>query len=96
MPTKKVMYDARSLNPHEGDQVTVLVQHQGQDEMERLTAVYLGSTQLEAYTTPYFKFLVSNQVRLINANAVREWRYTLAAPNFELPQIEAESDNGGW
>lgn len=93
MPVKKVMYDARSLNPDEGDEVTVLVRHHGQDDMEQLTAIYLGSIQLEAYTTPYFKFMVGGQIRLINANAIREWRYTLAAPNLDLPQIEAE--NGG-
>lgn len=98
MPTKQVHYDARSLNPSVGDKVTVLIQHLNQD-IEVVDAIYLGSHQLECYTTPYFKFLTNhNQVRLINSNAVREWKFQIATPDFNLPQIEAEtsSDDPLW
>jgi hypothetical protein len=92
MSFKQVFYDARSINPKQGDEVTVLVQHFEQAP-EELKAVYMGSVQMEAYTTPYFKFMCPNhQVRLISSNAIREWRFTIQAPNLETPQLPKPDD----
>lgn len=91
LPSKQVYYDARSMNPSVGDQVQVVVQHHEQPA-ETLIAIYLGSVQIESYTTPYFKFLVNQQVRLISSNAVREWQYTIAAPVIS-PQMPALEDD---
>ncbi|MCB0176182.1 MAG: hypothetical protein KDJ97_37130 [Anaerolineae bacterium] len=92
MSIKQVLYDARSLNPTVGDTVTVLIQHHDQD-IETLEAIYLGADQVYSYTTPYFKFLEKgNRVRLINANAVKEWQFTIAQPGF-APQLANGDEN---
>ena len=79
MPFKQVHYDSRSLSPERGDQVEVVIHHQGQ-EPEIVEAVFMGTEQIYSYTTPYFRFLIGTEVRLVNANAVREWRFTIAPP----------------
>jgi hypothetical protein len=90
LPNKQVYYDARSMNPTVGDTCQVLIQHMDQPP-ETLTAIYLGSVQLESYTTPYFKFLVGSSVRLICSNSIREWRYTISAPS-PAPQLPGVED----
>lgn len=99
MVTKQVYYDARSLEPDRGDQVEILVRRHGQEEGEWLTATYMGASQIYSYTTPYFKFLVGDQVRLINANDIREWRFTITAPGPQaeaLPKPASEPASGEW
>lgn len=89
-PIKSVHYDARSLNPREGDTVTVIVQHHEQ-EPEELTAVFMGTVQMESYTTPYFRFLIGDQLRMICSNSIREWRYSIAAPSLQ-PKLQAPAE----
>lgn len=87
-PTKRVFYDTHSINPQQGDTVEILIHHHDQ-KPERLTATFMGGVQLASYTTPYFKFLIGDEVRLINANAIREWRYSISppSPNYDAPQL---------
>lgn len=90
MPVKRVHYDARSLEPSVGDKVEVIINRINSAEPERVEVVYLGCVQLESFTTPYFKFLMpDNKVRLVVTNDVREFVFSIAAPEFDAPKLNA-------
>lgn len=92
MAIKNIHYDARSINPNVGDKVEVIVKLMG-EPAEKFEAIYMGSVQIEQYTTPYFKFLVNNfRVRLVNANDVREWSFQIRQPDLSMPRL---TETGG-
>ena len=80
MPTKTVYYDTSSLTPSRGDEIELLIQRINQDSPEILNAIYMGIVQIASYTTPFIRLMIGNDVRLVNANDVREIRFTIVGP----------------
>lgn len=94
MPVKRVHYDARSLEPSVGDKVEVIINRINSAEPEQVEVVYLGCVQLESFTTPYFKLLMpDNKVRLVVTNDVREFVFSIAAPEFDAPKLSPPHPN---
>jgi len=58
-----------------GDEVIALIHHHEQ-EIEIFSGKYLDCVQMSAYTTPFYVFLTfENTIRMVNSNAVREFRF---------------------
>lgn len=68
------LIEGKRFEPRYGDEVIAVIHHYEQP-VEILTARYLSCVQMGAYTTPFYVFLIDGTIRMVNSNAVREFRF---------------------
>lgn len=89
--------EGKRFEPRYGDEVIAVIHHHHEQSVEILTARYLSCVQMGAYTTPFYVFLIDGTIRMVNSNAVREFRFEPFEDSYQendgVPWVNFEEDD---